>query len=59
LTRGSQLKAGRKAIDDELARLKSLLGKNRLIPSVDHAVAPDVPYEDCLYYLDRLKPMLS
>jgi uroporphyrinogen decarboxylase len=54
-----KLAQGRKAIDEELRRLKGLLDNNMLIPSVDHAVPPDVPYEDYLYYLDRLKPMLS
>jgi len=25
------------------------------IPSVDHAVPPDVPYENYIYYLDLVK----
>lgn len=54
-----KLAQGRKAIDEELTRLRDLVDSNLLIPSVDHAVPPDVPYEDYLYYLDRLKPMLS
>lgn len=54
-----KLAQGRKAIDGELDRIRSLVSANALIPSVDHAVPPDVPYEDYLYYLDRLRAMVS
>ena len=54
-----KLAQGRKAIDGELERIRDVVLSNRLIPSVDHAVPPDVPYEDYLYYLDRLKAMVS
>jgi len=54
-----KLAHGRKAIDGELDRIRELVMENRLIPSVDHAVPPDVPYEDYLYYLDRLKAIVS
>jgi len=54
-----KLAQGRKAIDGELARIEGLVKANKLIPSVDHAVPPDVPYEDYIYYLDRLKSILS
>lgn len=54
-----KLAQGRKAIDQELDRVADLVRNNLLIPSVDHAVPPDVPYEDYLYYLDRTKATLA
>jgi len=53
------LAQGRKAIDRELDRIAGLVRANMLIPSVDHAVPPDVPYDDYLYYLDRIKALVS
>jgi uroporphyrinogen decarboxylase len=54
-----KLARGRKAIDEEIERLRGLVEENLLIPSVDHAVPPDVPYGDYLYYLERLRTLLA
>jgi hypothetical protein len=43
---------GRAGIDGELAKMRELLPLGGFIPTVDHRVPPDVPYENYLYYLD-------
>ncbi len=47
------LAAGREAIDGEFARLKPLLDQGGYIPDTDHAVPPDVPWENFCYYRER------
>ena len=43
----------RKAIEGEmLSKVPHLLEAGGYIPTVDHSVPPDVPYENFLYYLD-------
>ena len=42
---------GRKAIDEELERLRPLIEEGGYIPHVDHRVPPDVPLKNYLYYL--------
>jgi uroporphyrinogen decarboxylase len=43
---------GKKAIDGELDRMKSLLPLGGFIPTVDHRVPPDVPLANYVYYLE-------
>ncbi len=45
------LMKGKSEIDAELEKLKVLLPKGGFIPTVDHRVPPDVPYENYVYYL--------
>jgi uroporphyrinogen-III decarboxylase len=46
----------KRAIDAELdAKLPFMLGKGGYIPSIDHVVPPDVPMENWLYFLDRVR----
>ncbi|NUQ00008.1 MAG: hypothetical protein HUU35_09145 [Armatimonadetes bacterium] len=47
------LRAGKAAIDAELARIAPVVAGGGYIPTVDHRVPPDVRYEDYLYYLRR------
>jgi uroporphyrinogen decarboxylase len=44
---------GKKAIDEELARLAPLVQEGGFLPHVDHRCPPDVTYENYLYYLRR------
>ncbi len=53
------LALGRKAIDEELARLVPLVEEGGVIPHVDHRVPPDVSYDDYLYYLQRKRELLG
>jgi len=40
------------AIDAELYRIAPLIEDGGYIPTLDHAVPPDIPYENWLYYLE-------
>jgi uroporphyrinogen-III decarboxylase len=53
------LARGRHAIDEELARVAPALRTGRYIPSPDHAVPPDVSYEDFRYFVERLREAVS
>ncbi len=48
-----------KAIDRELARTLPLAGQGGYIPTLDHAIPHDVPYENFQYYWKRKKEMLG
>jgi uroporphyrinogen-III decarboxylase len=53
------LAAGRGAIDTELeAKVPGLLGHGGFIPHVDHAVPPDVSWDNFMYYRQRLNQMI-
>lgn len=43
---------GKKAIKEELYKLKPIVEEGGFIPHIDHRVQADVPYEDYLYYLE-------
>jgi len=50
---------GKEAIREELYRkIPPLLEQGRYIPTVDHTVQPDVPYENWLYYLELKEELL-
>jgi uroporphyrinogen decarboxylase len=50
------LAVSKKAIDAELsAKLKFMLDRGGYVPSIDHVVPPDVPLENWLYFLDRVR----
>lgn len=48
----------RKAIDNELSRIKKAVEKGRYIPFLDHLIPDDVPWENYCYYADSLKKMI-
>jgi len=48
--------AGKAAIDQELeAKLPYMLSQGKYIPTFDHMVPPDVPWENFVYYRNRVK----
>jgi len=49
---------GKDAIDRELERLAPLVERGGYIPTVDHRVPADVPFENYLYYLKKKKEIL-
>ena len=50
---------GPAAIDAELARLAPVVEGGGFIPCIDHAIHPDVSYEDFLYYLESKRRLLG
>lgn len=52
-----KLAASKEAIDAELNRLLPVVEQGGFIPTVDHRVPADVPYENYLYYLDRKREL--
>ena len=48
------LAKGKKEIDAEIVKAKSLLEHSGYFPSVDHHIPPDVPYENMVYFLNEL-----
>jgi len=54
-----QLIAGKRAIDEELARLAPLVEEGGFIPHVDHRCPPDVTLENYLYYMEGKKKILG
>lgn len=54
------LAKGRDAIDEELGRrLRPLLPDGGYIPTIDHTVPPDVPYDNFMYYIEQKRRMLE
>ncbi len=50
------LAKGRRAIEAEVRRVvPKMLEKGGYVPSIDHNVPPDVPYEDWIYYRDLVR----
>ena len=49
--------AGPAAIDAELAAVQPLLLDGGYIPWCDHLVPPDVPFENYMYYVQRMKEL--
>jgi uroporphyrinogen decarboxylase len=47
------------AIDAELERIAPLIEDGGYIPTLDHAVPPDIPYANWLYYLERKAKLLG
>jgi uroporphyrinogen decarboxylase len=49
-----EIARGRAAIDAQIEQvIRPLLQTGGFIPTIDHAVPPDVSYDDFRYYLDR------
>jgi uroporphyrinogen decarboxylase len=53
------LARGKQHIDRQVRRLRPVVEAGGYIPTVDHIVPPDVPYENFLYYLDAKKRLLG
>jgi hypothetical protein len=54
-----QIAAGRSAIETEVyERIAPLIGQGGFIPTVDHAVPPDVSFQDFSYYLDLKRKVI-
>jgi len=49
------LPMGKEAIEKELERVLPLIKEGGYIPSIDHNVPSDVPYDNYLYYVNALK----
>lgn len=48
-----EIAKGRKAIDRELrAKIPPLLEQGGYIPHIDHAISPEISYDDFLYYME-------
>ncbi len=45
----------RKAIDDEIERLKPLVELGGYIPCPDHRIAPDAKWENVQYYCEKMR----
>ncbi|HHN46323.1 MAG TPA: hypothetical protein ENN09_02675, partial [Planctomycetes bacterium] len=48
------LAADRPTIDAEIARLMPLIDEGGYIPHTDHSCPPDVPFDNYVYYMERL-----
>lgn len=56
----TKLALDKKAIEEEVLRVvPKMLEKRGYIPSLDHAVPPDVPYENWIYYRDFVREIGS
>jgi uroporphyrinogen decarboxylase len=53
------LAAGREQIDQELEYKLGILGQGGYIPTVDHTVPPDVPWEHYVYYRQRVEALAT
>lgn len=53
------LAQGKSAIDAEFARLMPVVEGGGYIPTIDHSIPPDVPYENFVYYWERKKKLLG
>jgi len=47
----------KKAVDDEIDRLKSLISLGGYIPCPDHLIAPDAKFELVQYYCDKMQSL--
>ena len=50
---------GPKAIDAELERLRPLVEQGGYIPHIDHAIPPDVSWENFLHYMQAKKRLIG
>ena len=53
------LARGKHAIDDEIARVRPLIEEGGYVAHPDHSLPPDVPLENFVYYLERLRTAVS
>ena len=49
---------GRAEIDAELRRVMPVIEGGGYIPTIDHAIPPDVPYANMVYYWQQKKRLL-
>lgn len=54
-----EIAKGRAAIDAELARLRPVVESGGFIPCIDHAIPPDVSWDDFQYYLEKKAELLG
>lgn len=54
-----EIAKGRKAIDGLMVKVKELLSYGRYIPAPDHAVPPEVSYENFLYFAQQLERVIK
>ena len=47
------LTKGKAEIDAEIARHKWLIEDGGFVPMLDHSAPPDVPYENCCYFMEQ------
>ena len=55
----TQLKDGKDAIDNELAKVAVLIRKGGFIPHIDHQVPMDVSWENYKYYRNKLNQIID
>lgn len=48
---------GKEAIDKELKRIEPMFDRGRFFPSLDHAVPPEISYNDAVYFYNSLMEM--
>jgi len=53
------LARSRKEIDAELAKVERMLKHNGYVPGCDHHIPPNVPWENWVYYNERLKKIIG
>ena len=54
-----ELAKGRKAIEQELYRkIPPLLEMGGYIPHIDHAISPELSYDDMLYYMELKRKLI-
>ena len=53
------LALGREAIDAELGKIPWMLEQGRYLPAVDHAVPPNVSWDNYRYFCDRLRDLIE
>ncbi|MCP4165252.1 MAG: hypothetical protein GY759_05075 [Chloroflexi bacterium] len=53
------LSQGRREIDQELARIRPALDQGRYIPSLDHLIPDDVPWDNYCYFAERLRDVVG
>ena len=53
-----EIARGRRAIDAQIAAIAPLIHEGGYIPTIDHAVPPDVSFPDFQYYLERKRKVI-
>ena len=52
------LAQGKDAINKEISKVERMLGKGGYLPYTDHAVPPDISFENYRYFRERLKAII-
>ena len=53
------LAKGKQHIDDELKRVRPLIEEGGYVAHPDHSLPPDVPFENFLYFMDKLRGVVG